>query len=361
MAEAVKSVDLEETLFLVASKTFTTQETITNATSARKALLDHFTKLGISTEGAVAKHFVAMSTNEAKVTEFGIDKNNMFGFWDWVGGRYSLWSAIGLSIALAIGYDNFAELLEGGRRMDEHFANAAIRNNIPVLLALVGIWYNNFHGCETYAVLPYDQYLWRLPAYLQQLDMESNGKSAAVTAGEAVAASTGPILFGEAGTNGQHAFYQLLHQGTKVVPCDFIGSLTTHNPVGDHHKVLMSNFFAQTEALMVGKTAEEVAREHPNEPELVPHKVFTGNRPSNSILVRSLTPRSLGALVAMYEHKVYTQGVIWGINSFDQWGVELGKVLAKKILPELVDGASVVSHDSSTNGLINMFNNVASL
>ena len=361
VAEAVKSVDLEETLFLVASKTFTTQETITNATSARKALLDHFTKLGISTEGAVAKHFVAMSTNEAKVTEFGIDKNNMFGFWDWVGGRYSLWSAIGLSIALAIGYDNFAELLEGGRRMDEHFANAAIRNNIPVLLALVGIWYNNFHGCETYAVLPYDQYLWRLPAYLQQLDMESNGKSAAVTAGEAVAASTGPILFGEAGTNGQHAFYQLLHQGTKVVPCDFIGSLTTHNPVGDHHKVLMSNFFAQTEALMVGKTAEEVAREHPNEPELVPHKVFTGNRPSNSILVRSLTPRSLGALVAMYEHKVYTQGVIWGINSFDQWGVELGKVLAKKILPELVDGASVVSHDSSTNGLINMFNNVASL
>lgn len=246
--------------------------------------------------------------------------------------------------------------------MDLHFANTeSCRANIPIALALVGIWYNNLHGAETYAVLPYDQYLWRLPAYLQQLDMESNGKSASVTANEAVGASTGPILFGEAGTNGQHAFYQLLHQGTKVVPCDFIGSLTTHNPVGDHHKILMSNFFAQTEALMVGKSAEEVARENPNDPTIIPHKTFSGNRPSNSILVRSLTPRSLGALIAMYEHKIYTQGVIWGINSFDQWGVELGKVLAKKILPELVEGQTVASHDASTNGLITMFNNVQSL
>lgn len=368
IAETLKKVELEETLFVVASKTFTTQETLTNASTAKQALLKDFSAKGISTEDAVAKHFVAVSTNTTKVAEFGIDTANMFGFWDWVGGRYSLYSAIGLPIALAIGFENFEELLAGSHELDKHFLEAPPEKNLPLLLGLVGIWYANFFQCETTAVLPYDQYLWRLPAYLQQLDMESNGKSV-TTDSKVVDYHTGPVLFGESGTNGQHAFYQLIHQGTKIIPCDFIGCIDTHNKIGDHHRILMSNMFAQSEALMIGKSATQ-AREELEEniatkgsaQTLFPHKTFTGNRPSNTILVQKLTPRALGALLAMYEHKVFTQGIIWGINSFDQWGVELGKVLAKSILPELKsssDSASpavVTTHDSSTNGLINMFN-----
>jgi glucose-6-phosphate isomerase len=320
------------------------------------------TAKGTDTNGAIAKHFVAVSTNAVKVSEFGIDTANMFEFWDWVGGRYSLWSAIGLPIILSIGFENFIELLTGAHLLDRHFATAPIDQNLPAMLGLVGVWYGNFFQCETHAVLPYDQYLWRLPAYLQQLDMESNGKSSTKTAA-AVATHTGPILFGEAGTNGQHAFYQLIHQGTKIVPCDFIGALVSQNPIGSHHKLLMSNFFAQPEALMLGKPAAQVRQELTDSPAtkakadmLTPQKTFAGSRPSNSILVKKLTPRALGAIIAMYEHKVFTQGVIWGINSFDQWGVELGKVLANSILPELQQGFSANVHDASTNGLINMFN-----
>nr|ABU25168.1 glucose-6-phosphate isomerase [Leishmania lainsoni] len=367
MAEVLKQVNLEETIFIIASKTFTTQETLTNAMSARNALMDYLKSNSISSDGAVAKHFVALSTNAKEVREFGIDTANMFEFWDWVGGRYSVWSAIGLSVMLSIGYENFVEFLTGAHVIDNHFASAPVEQNLPMMLALVGIWYNNFFGAETQAVLPYDQYLWRLPAYLQQLDMESNGKGVTKKSG-AVTVQTGPIIFGEAGTNGQHAFYQLIHQGTKIIPCDFIGCVQTQNRVGDHHRILMSNFFAQTEALMVGKSAEEVRQElvksgMPSDAieTLLPHKMFTGSRPSNSILVNALTPRALGAIIAMYEHKVLVQGAIWGINSYDQWGVELGKVLAKSILPQLKSGNIVSNHDGSTNGLINMFNTRAHL
>lgn len=362
VAEVVKQINLEETLFIIASKTFTTQETLTNAKSARNFFLEYLKANQINEKGAVAKHFVALSTNTKEVKEFGIDTENMFAFWDWVGGRYSVWSAIGLPVMISIGYENFVEFLTGAHLMDMHFLRSPTDRNLPTMLALVGIWYNNFFGCETQAVLPYDQYLWRLPAYLQQLDMESNGK-AVTKSGGTVAAHTGPVVFGEAGTNGQHAFYQLIHQGTKIIPCDFIGAIHSHNPIGEHHKIFMSNFFAQTEALMMGKSAEEVRQEliktkktDDEIQQLIPHKTFTGSRPSNSILVNSLTPRSLGALIAMYEHKVLVQGAIWGINSYDQWGVELGKVLAKSILPQLSTGNKVTNHDASTNGLINMFN-----
>ncbi|CCW65767.1 unnamed protein product [Phytomonas sp. EM1] len=367
ISEAIRQVDLEETLFIVASKTFTTQETLTNALSARQALLSHLKSKGIKEDGAVAKHFVALSTNTKEVKKFGIDPENMFVFWDWVGGRYSIWSAIGLSVMISIGYENFVEMLTGAHMMDNHFLHTPTKHNLPTILALVGVWYNNFFGCETQAVLPYDQYLWRLPAYLQQLDMESNGKSVEKQGG-CVTYQTGPIVFGEAGTNGQHAFYQLIHQGTKIIPCDILGAINTHNPIGDHHRILMSNFFAQAEALMVGKNANEVEKElmksgMPKEEmkRLIPHKMFTGNRPSNSILVDKLTPRALGAIIAMYEHKVLVQGVIWGINSYDQWGVELGKVLAKSILPQLKRNEKVSNHDHSTNGLINLFNTFAHL
>ena len=310
---------------------------------------------------AVAKHFVAISTAREKVTAFGIDPKNMFEFWDWVGGRYSLWSAIGLSIAVCIGMDHFEELLAGAHEMDEHFRTAPLEKNLPVILGVLGVWYNNFFGAESHAVLPYDQYLHRLPAYLQQGDMESNGKR--VTRDGVVADySTGPIIWGEPGTNGQHAFYQLIHQGTKLIPCDFIAAVESHNPMGEHHRVLLSNFFAQTEALMKGKTKDEVRAELQAEgkqgeelEQLVPHKVFPGNRPSNSFLIQKLTPRTLGSLVAMYEHKIFVQGIIWNVNSYDQWGVELGKQLAKAILPELKSPSAVTSHDASTNGLINFY------
>ncbi|CCW70284.1 unnamed protein product [Phytomonas sp. Hart1] len=367
ISEVIRHVDLEQTLFIVASKTFTTQETLTNALSARQALLSHLKSKGIKEDGAVAKHFVALSTNTEEVRKFGIDPENMFEFWDWVGGRYSIWSAIGLSVMIFIGYANFVEFLTGAHMMDCHFLNAPTKQNLPTLLALVGVWCNNFFGSETHAVLPYDQYLWRLPAYLQQLDMESNGKSI-VKNGGSVTHQTGPIVFGEAGTNGQHAFYQLIYQGTKIIPCDFIGAINTHNPIGDHHRILMSNFFAQTEALMVGKNSKEVEKElqksgmtKANMKTLIPHKMFTGNRPSNSILVDKLSPRALGAIIAMYEHKVLVQGVIWGINSYDQWGVELGKALAKSILPQLKPNEKINNHDHSTNGLINLFNTFAHL
>lgn len=367
VAEVLKAVDLEQTLFIVASKTFTTQETLTNAMSARAGFLSFLKSKGIPEEGAVAKHFVALSTNTEKVKEFGIDTANMFEFWDWVGGRYSVWSAIGLPVMISIGPDNFFEFLTGAHIMDQHLATTPLFENLPVLLALVGVWYNNFFGAETNAVLPYDQYLWRLPAYLQQLDMESNGKGVTKRNG-AVAVQTGPIVFGEAGTNGQHAFYQLIHQGTKLIPCDFIAPIHSQNQVGEHHRILMSNYFAQTEALMVGKSSAAVRQEleqsgmAENEiQKLIPHKTFTGNRPSNSILVNALTPRALGAIIAMYEHKVLVQGAIWGVNSYDQWGVELGKVLAKSILPQLKKGTTVANHDGSTNGLINMFNTKSKL
>jgi glucose-6-phosphate isomerase len=356
MSETLKGLSPETALFMVASKTFTTQETMTNAHTARKWFLE-----SAGEEGHIRKHFVALSTNEAEVSKFGIDPENMFVFWDWVGGRYSLWSAIGLSIACTIGFENFTGLLEGAHAMDRHFRETPLERNMPVLLGLIGIWYNNFFGAETLAILPYDQYMHRFPAYFQQGDMESSGKYVDREGNEADY-QTGPIIWGEPGTNGQHAFYQLIHQGTKLIPCDFIAPAISHNPVGDHHAILLSNFFAQTEALMEGKTGEEVVEELRSSgmgeeeiKRLTPYKVFRGNRPSNSILLRKLTPRALGSLIAMYEHKIFVQGVILNIFSFDQWGVELGKLLAKKILPELSDNSPVTSHDSSTNGLINAY------
>lgn len=345
ITEALKKCDPETTLFLVASKTFTTQETMTNAQSARTWLVD---ALG---DKAVAHHFVALSTNTDEVAKFGIDTNNMFEFWSFVGGRYSMWSAIGLSLMIAIGYDNFIELLTGAFEMDEHFCSAPFEQNIPVILALLGIWYHVFFKAETYAVLPYYQYLHRLPAYLQQLDMESNGKGVDKD-GKPVTYPTGPVLFGEPGTNGQHSFYQLIHQGTHLIPCDFIAPIFSFNELGAHQNILLANAIAQPEALMRGKSAEELKAEGVPDA-LIPFKTFTGNRPTNTILMDKLTPRNLGRLVAMYEHKVFVMGVILGIDSFDQWGVELGKVLAKKILPELSNTAPVTTHDSSTNALIN--------
>lgn len=352
MVETLKSLNPETTLFCVASKTFTTQETMTNARTARAWLV------GALGEDAVAKHFVALSTNTEEVKKFGIDTNNMFAFWDWVGGRYSLWSAIGLSIAVAVGFDNFAELLAGAYEMDVHFKTAPLDKNIPVILGLLGVWYHNFFGAEAYAVLPYDQYLHRLPAYLQQADMESNGKGVTRN-GVPVHYTTGPILFGEPGTNGQHSFYQLIHQGTHLIPCDFIIPAISLNETGNHHPILISNVLAQAEALMRGKTAQEVRAEFEakGEPEekiekLLNHKIFSGNRPSNMIVVPQITPRTLGKLIAMYEHKIFVQGVIWNVNSYDQWGVELGKQLAGKILPEILEAKPVSTHDSSTNGLI---------
>jgi glucose-6-phosphate isomerase len=356
IAETLKKCDPETTLFMIASKSFTTQETMTNAHTARRWFIQ-----AAKSESEVAKHFVAISTNEKGVTEFGIAPENMFGFWDWVGGRYSLTSAIGLPIACVIGFDQFRQLLEGFHVMDLHFKETPLEQNLPVILALIGIWYNNFFGAETEAILPYDQYMHRFPAYFQQGNMESNGKYVGRD-GKPVTYQTGPVIWGEPGTNGQHAFYQLIHQGTKLIPCDFIAPAVTHNPVGDHHPILLSNFFAQTEALMMGKTAEEVRTEleasGKTEAEierLLPFKVFEGNRPTNSILLKQITPRSLGSLIALYEHKIFVQGVIWNIFSFDQWGVELGKQLANNILPELQGDAAVESHDASTNGLINAY------
>ncbi len=356
MAEVLKKVDPETTLFLIASKTFTTQETMTNARTAREWFFANGGK-----QEDVARHFAALSTNITGAKDFGIDEANIFGFWDWVGGRYSLSSAIGLSIALTIGYDNFEGLLDGLHSMDEHFRTAPAAENLPVKLALLGIWYTSFFGAETEAILPYDQYLHRFPAYFQQGNMESNGKSVDRN-GNPVSYATGPIIWGEPGTNGQHAFYQLIHQGTRLIPCDFIAPAVSHNKLGDHHAILLSNFFAQTEALMNGKTAQEVSEELRSAGKsdeeiaaLVPFKVFDGNRPTNSILVKQITPYVLGQLIALYEHKIFVQGVIWNIYSFDQWGVELGKQLAKAILPELDDATAVASHDSSTNGLINAF------
>ncbi len=356
IAETLKRVGHETTLFIVASKTFTTQETMTNANSAKDWFLASAKDIGF-----VKNHFVAVSTNAAEVSKFGIDTKNMFSFWDWVGGRYSLWSAIGLSIACGIGFENYVELLEGAHAMDNHFQNSDFNENIPVLLALIGLWYNNFYGAETEAILPYDQYMHRFAAYFQQGNMESNGKYVDRN-GEQVDYQTGPVIWGEPGTNGQHAFYQLIHQGTKLIPCDFIASAINHNQMGDHHVKLLANFFAQTEAMMVGKTEEQVRAEHvaagkseKEIEELLPFKVFPGNIPTNSILVKKLTPRTLGSLIAMYEHKIFVQGVIWNIYSFDQWGVELGKQLASAILPELVNDMPVAGHDASTNGLINAY------
>ena len=358
IAETLRLLDPERTVFIVASKTFTTQETLANAHSARKWLLE---QPGMD-ESAVAKHFVALSTNAKEVSKFGIDTENMFPFWDWVGGRYSLWSAIGLSIACTVGMDNFEELLSGGHDMDEHFRTAPLEKSIPALLAVHGIWYQNFFGAQTQAILPYDQYMHRFAAYFQQGDMESNGKHVTRDGEEITDYATGPIIWGEPGTNGQHAFYQLIHQGTRLIPCDFIAPIETENPIGKHHDLLLANFFAQTEALMKGKTAAEAQKEleaskmDPAKIEaLVPHKVFEGNRPTNSILVQKLTPRALGSLIAAYEHKIFTQGIIWNIYSFDQWGVELGKQLANAILPELEGTAPVTTHDSSTNGLITLY------
>jgi glucose-6-phosphate isomerase len=354
--ETLQTVRPETTLFLIASKTFTTQETMTNAQTARQWFLE---KGG--SESDIAKHFAALSTNRKEVEKFGIDPENMFGFWDWVGGRYSLWSAIGLSIALYIGFDNFEELLAGGHAMDLHFRDTPLADNLPVILAVIGVWYNNFFGAQTEAILPYDQYMHRFAAYFQQGDMESNGKSVDRN-GDPVDYQTGPIIWGEPGTNGQHAFYQLIHQGTKLIPCDFLAPAISQRPIGEHHKILMANYFAQTEALMNGKTEEEAAEElrksGKSEEEiqaLAPFKMFSGNRPTNSILFKKLTPRTLGSLIALYEHKIFTQGIIWNIFSFDQWGVELGKQLASRILPELQDDAEVSTHDSSTNGLMNAF------
>ena len=356
IAETLKKVNPETTLFMIASKTFTTQETMTNAYSARDWFLET-----AKDSAHVAKHFVALSTNAEGVAAFGIDTENMFEFWNWVGGRYSLTSGIGLSIACTIGFDNFKELLNGFHAMDNHFRNADFDKNIPVILALIGIWYGNFYGAESEAILPYDQYLHRFAAYFQQGNMESNGKSVGRD-GKPINYQTGPIIWGEPGTNGQHAFYQLIHQGTKLIPCDFIATAISHNPLSDHHNKLLSNYFAQTEALMMGKTEAEVIAELKAEGKteaeiafLTPFKVFDGNRPTNSILVKQITPYTLGILTAMYEHKIFTQGIIWNVFSFDQWGVELGKQLAKKILPELTDETFVSSHDASTNGLINAY------
>ncbi|XP_063951161.1 glucose-6-phosphate isomerase-like isoform X1 [Lytechinus pictus] len=356
LAEVLKKVNPETTIFIVASKTFTTQETITNATSAKNWFLET-----AKDPAHVAKHFVALSTNAEKVSAFGIDKNNMFGFWDWVGGRYSLWSAIGTTIALYVGMDNFVKLLEGAHFVDNHFRTAPLDQNIPVILGLLGVWYSNFFGAETHALLPYDQYLHRFAAYFQQGDMESNGKYV-TRDGRRVEYKTGPIVWGEPGTNGQHAFYQLIHQGTRLIPADFIAPVETHNPIqaGLHHEILLANFLAQTEALMKGKTKGEAQKEleasgmsAENIKLILPHKVFEGNRPTNSIMFQKLTPFTLGVLIAMYEHKIFTQGIIWNINSYDQWGVELGKQLAKIIQPELKDANPVSTHDCSTNGLIN--------
>jgi glucose-6-phosphate isomerase len=357
ITETLKRVNPEETLFLVASKTFTTQETMTNAHSARNWFLEHAKE-----EAHIALHFAALSTNAVEVVKFGIDEKNMFGFWDWVGGRYSLWSAIGLSIALTIGYNHFEDLLKGAHEMDNHFRTAPFEENMPVIMALVGLWYTNFFGAQSEVILAYDQYMHRFAAYFQQGNMESNGKFIDRN-GKKVAYSTGPVIWGEPGTNGQHAFYQLIHQGTLLVPADFIAPAISHNPIGDHHPKLLSNFFAQTEAMMNGKSLEEVESELAKlNPEkrnaIAPFKVFEGNRPTNSILVKKITPFELGKLIAAYEHKIFVQGVIWNIYSFDQWGVELGKQLANRILPELITTEPVITHDSSTNGLINAFKNM---
>lgn len=356
IAETLKKVNAEETVFLIASKTFTTQETMTNAFTAREWFLKKARQ-----EKHIAKHFVALSTNEKEVTQFGIDKQNMFAFWDWVGGRYSLWSAIGLSIALTIGYDNFEQLLKGAHQTDRHFQESSFSKNIPVILALIGIWYTNFYGAETEAILPYDQYLHRFAAYFQQGNMESNGKRIDRN-GKLVRYATGPIIWGEPGTNGQHAFYQLIHQGTPLIPCDFIAPAQTHHPIGDHHEKLLSNFFAQTQALLEGKSANQVKEELKKQglpaaeiKKLLPYKIFPGNKPTNSILLKKITPFSLGELIAIYEHKIFVQGVIWNIFSFDQWGVELGKQLANKVLPSLHDKKTVREFDCSTNGLINYY------
>jgi glucose-6-phosphate isomerase len=356
IAETFKKINAEETLFLIASKTFTTQETMTNAHTARNWFLET-----AKDEKHIAKHFVALSTNEKEVTKFGIDKANMFEFWDWVGGRYSLWSAIGLSIALTIGYENFEQLLKGAEASDKHFRTEKFENNIPVIMALLGVWYTNFFGTQTEAILPYDQYMHRFAAYFQQGNMESNGKSIDRNRNP-VNYSTGPVIWGEPGTNGQHAFYQLIHQGTVLIPCDFIAPAISHNPIGDHHTKLLSNFFAQTEALMNGRSETEARQEFEKEgkgeeviKKFVPFKIFNGNRPTNSILLKQITPYSLGSLIALYEHKIFVQGVIWNIFSFDQCGVELGKHLANRILPELNDDEAVNAHDSSTNGLINAY------
>jgi glucose-6-phosphate isomerase len=356
VAEQMRLLDPETTLFIVASKSFTTQETLTNAHTARRWLVEH-----LRDEAAVVSHFVAVSTNLAAVEAFGIDRDNMFEFWDWVGGRYSLWSAIGLSIALYLGFDHFEALLNGAHAMDQHFLHTPLEQNLPVVLALLGIWYSSFFGAETQAVLPYDQYLHRFTAYLQQADMESNGKRIDRD-GAVVDYATGPIIWGESGTNGQHAFYQLIHQGTKLIPVDFMAPVETHNPLGEHHTILLANFFSQSEALMLGRTEAQAREELTTKElageelkELLPHVIFPGNRPSNSIMFRKLTPYTLGSLIAMYEHKIFVQGVIWRINSFDQWGVELGKQLAQSILQRMHDEDPVLDHDASTNGLINYY------
>jgi glucose-6-phosphate isomerase len=355
LVETLKLVNPETVLFLVASKTFTTQETMTNSQTAREWFLT-----AAKDEAAIARHFAAMSTNASAVVRFGIDPQNMFEFWDWVGGRYSLWSAIGLSIALYLGMDNFVALLGGAHAVDEHFRSAPFEQNLPVIMGLLGIWYNNFFGAQSHAILPYDQYLIHFPAYFQQGDMESNGKGITREGQKIHSYTTGPIIWGQPGTNGQHAFYQLIHQGTKLIPCDFLAAAQSHNPRSDHHPILLSNYLAQTEALMKGKTLDEVRTELAMQgmseaelEELAPHKTFPGNRPTNSLLYPKLTPAVLGSLIALYEHKIFTQGAIWDVNSFDQWGVELGKQLAKVILPELKSDAQVNSHDASTNGLIN--------
>lgn len=359
LAETLKNLDAERTLFLVASKTFTTQETMTNAHSARRWFL-----AAAKDESAIARHFAAMSTNTQAVSKFGIDTQNMFEFWDWVGGRYSLWSAIGLSIAISLGMDVFEQLLAGAHKADQHFRTTPFERNIPAIMGLLGIWYNNFFGAHSHAILPYDQYLLHFPSYFQQGDMESNGKGVTIE-GEVVNYATGPVIWGQPGTNGQHAFYQLIHQGTQLIPCDFLAAASSHNPMGDHHPILLSNYLAQTEALMKGKTPEEARAELKADgysgeqlEYLVRAKTFPGNRPTNSFLYPKLTPEILGTLIAFYEHKIFTQGVIWEINSFDQMGVELGKQLAKKILPELGAKGAVDSHDSSTNGLINTINSI---
>jgi glucose-6-phosphate isomerase len=361
IAETLKKLNPETTLFMIASKTFTTQETMTNAFSAREWFLETARD---STH--VTKHFVAISTNAKEVQNFGIDKDNMFEFWDWVGGRYSLWSAIGLSIACYIGYENYSKLHQGAFEMDQHFRTTPLEKNIPVILALIGIWYGNFFGAQTEAILPYDQYMHRFPAYFQQGNMESNGKSVD-RSGANLTYDSGPIIWGEPGTNGQHSFYQLIHQGTKIIPADFLAPALSHNPVHEHHKILLSNFFAQTEALLNGKSKNDVIKELKKDgksdaeiEKLSPYKVFAGNKPTNSILFRKLTPKTLGSLISMYEHKIFVQGVIWNIFSFDQWGVELGKQLAKRIQPELTDANPVDTHDSSTNGLINAFKKMRS-
>ena len=356
MVTTLKEVDPETTLFIIASKTFTTQETMTNAESAKTWFLSH-----AKDESFVKNHFIAISTNKKSVTSFGIAEENMFEFWDWVGGRYSLWSAIGMPIACAVGFDNFKKVLEGAEAMDQHFLNTPAEENLPTILALLGIWYNNFFGAESQAILPYDQYMHAFAPYMQQGDMESNGKYVARD-GKKVTYQTGPIIWGEPGTNGQHAFYQLIHQGTKLIPCDFLAAANSQNPLGDHHPKLLANFFAQTEALMMGKTEEEVIAEFEAQgaseetiKQLTPFKVFEGNKPTNSILFKDLDPRTLGSLIAMYEHKIFAQGIIWNILSFDQWGVELGKQLAKRILPKLGNNEKIKDHDGSTSGLINAY------